>query len=119
MKLLTSITLASVAVAVIAAAQPSGSFSTFLTWDPYTDTNAVLLRLIVKSGTVTNIYTVTNINQNTITIPVQIGSTNRATLVAVNQYGLESDPSNELVWSIPTKPAIPATPRVVVIQYIP
>jgi len=122
MKLLTSITLVSTAAVIIAAAQPPGTFSTTLTWDPYTDTNASSLRLVVRAGpqfSSTNIYTITNLEQNVITIPTSIGATYKALLIAVSPTGLESDPSNEITWTNPAKPATPAAPRVVLIQYIP
>lgn len=120
-KLLTFSAITAAAFALTAAQSP-GTFSTTLTWDPYTDTNASSLRLVVRTGaqfTTTNIYTITNLEQNVITIPTSIGATYRALLIAVSPTGLESDPSNEITWTNPIKPTTPSAPRVVLIQYIP
>src|SRR5690349_5253045 len=84
--------------------------SVTLLWDPSPDTNIVSYNIYYGpgSGNYTNLVTVGNTTNATVTGLVS-GSTYFFVATAVNAVGLESDPSNEISYWVPTGTNQPPT----------
>jgi hypothetical protein len=82
-----------------------------LIWDPNPETNIVEYRVYV--GTVSRLYEriePTTSTQHSVT-NLTLGTTYYFAVTAVNTSGLESDYSNEVVYTVPSKPTAPTNPR--------
>lgn len=86
-------------ILALPAALVARSATVMLAWDPNSETNLVTYRLRA-AGPITNVYE-TGLSTNVTVTNLASGSTWRFTVTAVNNAGLESDPSNEVTWTTP------------------
>lgn len=99
------------------SAMASTTNSVALRWDPNSETDLAGYR--VHLGTSPGTRSITRdagLSTNFVWGAVLPGRTNYFTVTAYNQAGLESDPSNEVVFVLPKEPAPPARPIAIVTQ---